>query len=108
MGAVFQKPETENQPLQPLVEVTTPGQQTIEEVATFLGVEKNQTLKAVFYATNEGEIVFVAIRGDLEVNQTKLVNALGSEVRIASAEEVSASNLVAGYASPIGINTHRS
>ena len=105
--AVFQKTETENQPLQSLVEVATPGQQTIEEVATFLGVGKNQTLKAVFYTTSEGEVAFVVIRGDLEVNHTKLVNALGSEVRIASAEEVSANNLVAGYASPIGINAHR-
>merc|ERR1711964_694631 len=69
---------------------------TIEEVATFLGVGKNQTLKAVFYTTSEGEVAFVVIRGDLKVNHTKLVNALGSEVRIASAEEVSANNLVAG------------
>ena len=101
--AVFQKGQTETQVMKPLEEVATPDQQTIEEVATFLGVQQNQTLKAVFYTTVQGEVIFVAIRGDLEVNLTKLTNAVGEEVRPATIEELEANNIVAGYASPIGI-----
>ena len=101
--AVFQKGQTETQVMKPLEEVATPDQQTIEEVATFLGVQQNQTLKAVFYTTVQGEVIFVAIRGDLEVNLTKLTNAVGEEVRPATIEELEANDIVAGYASPIGI-----
>jgi len=101
--AIFQKGQTETQVVEPLEEVETPDQQTIEEVATFLGVQQNQTLKAVFYTTGQGEIIFVAIRGDLEVNLTKLTNAVGAEVRPATIEELEANNLVAGYASPVGV-----
>ncbi len=56
-------------------EVSTPGLKTIEEVALFLGVKADQTLKSVFY-TADGEPVFVVIRGDLEVNEIKLKNLL--------------------------------
>ncbi|HDH09649.1 MAG TPA: proline--tRNA ligase, partial [Chloroflexi bacterium] len=41
-----------------------------------LGVPTERTLKAVFYA-HEGGIVFVVIRGDLEVSEAKLSSALG-------------------------------
>ncbi len=101
--AIFQKSQTQTQVVKPLEEVETPDQQTIEEVATFLSVQQNQTLKAVFYTTGQGEVIFVAIRGDLEVNLTKLTNAVGAEVRPATIEELDANNLVAGYASPIGV-----
>ena len=49
--------------------------------------------------------MFAAIRGDLEVNETKLANALGvSELRLAAPEEVTAAGLVAGSASPVGLD----
>ena len=55
--------------------------ETIEEVAGFLHIPHSRTLKAVFYSA-DGEVVFVAIRGDLEVNEVKLRNALRcSELR---------------------------
>ncbi len=86
-----------------LEEVSTPGVKTIAELAEFLELPTEKTLKAVFYMA-DGEIVFVTIRGDLEVNEVKLKNALHvNELRMASDEEVQAAGLVAGSASGIGI-----
>jgi len=87
----------------PLEEIATPGAKTIEEVAGFVGVPMSQTLKAVFYSA-DGEFVFVVIRGDLEVNETKLKNILEcSELRLAVEGEVSEAGIVVGFASPIGL-----
>jgi prolyl-tRNA synthetase len=87
----------------PLEEVSTPGQRTIEDLVDFLGVPHWRTLKAVFYAADRRP-VFVAIRGDLAVNETKLRNALGaSDLRLMADDEVEAAGLVAGSASPIGL-----
>jgi prolyl-tRNA synthetase len=93
--------ETKN--LLPLEEIPTPEAKTIAEVAAFVGVPASQTLKAVFYYA-DGEFVFVVIRGDLEVNETKLRNNLKcSELRLATEDEVKAAGIVAGFASPIGM-----
>jgi prolyl-tRNA synthetase len=87
----------------PLEEIATPGTETIEEVADFVGVATSQTLKSVFYSA-DGEFIFVIIRGDLEVNETKLRNALKcTELRLATEAEVNEAGLVAGFASPIGV-----
>ncbi len=88
----------------PLEEVDTPGMATIEEVSRFLKVPQSKTLKAVFYAA-DGEMVFVVIRGDLEVNEVKLKNILQCvELRLATETEVIEAGIVAGSASPIGIS----
>jgi prolyl-tRNA synthetase len=101
--AQFTKTGTSAEPLLPLEEIATPATKTIEEVADFLGVPSSQTLKAVFYFS-DGEFVFVVVRGDLEVNETKLRNALkSSDLRLATEPEVDAAGIVAGFASPIGI-----
>jgi len=103
--AAFARPEAANkgEPL-PLEEVSTPAVKTIEELAGFLGVPAGQTLKAVFYAA-DGAVVFVVIRGDLDVNEVKLKNALKCiEVRLATEGEVARMGLVAGSASPIGLS----
>jgi prolyl-tRNA synthetase len=101
--AQFAKIKSNVEPPLPLEEVATPGVETIEEVAGFVGMPTNQTLKAVFYFA-DGEFVFVIIRGDLEVNETKLRNALKcSELRLATESEVNGAGLVAGFASPIGV-----
>jgi prolyl-tRNA synthetase len=84
-------------------EVATPGAGTIEQVAKFLKIPKSHTLKAVFYIA-EGKLVFVVIRGDIEVNEVKLKNALGgTDLRLATEAEVIKAGIVAGAASPIGI-----
>jgi prolyl-tRNA synthetase len=90
--------------LRPLEKVATPDCKTIQEVADFLGVPTRQTLKAVFFVRDETEFVFVVIRGDLEVNEVKLANALGGgELRDATEDEIRAAGAVPGYASPVGL-----
>jgi len=88
----------------PLEEVATPGVATIEQVSNFLRVPQSHTLKAVFYVA-DGKLVFVVIRGDIEVNEVKLKNVLHCfELRLASEAEVIDAGIVAGSASPIGIS----
>jgi len=101
--AVGVYPDMPTEPELPLQEVSTPGIRTIAELARFLGIPTGKTLKAVFYLA-DGELVFVTVRGDLEVNEVKLKNALHChDLRLASEEEVRAAGLVAGSASPVGI-----
>jgi len=88
----------------PLEEVATPGAASIEEVATFLKVPQSHTLKAVFYIA-DGKLIFVVIRGDIEVNEVKLKNVLSCvELRLAAETEVINAGIVAGAASPIGVS----
>ena len=102
--ATFKKtPNPPEDPL-PLEEVATPGIKTIEDLARYLDTPAWRTLKAVIYMA-DGEMVFAAIRGDLEVNEVKLKNALGgAELRFATPQEVEEAGLVPGSASPIGAN----
>ena len=96
-------PEVAAEAEQQLEEVSTPGIKTIAALAESLGVPTEKTLKAVFYMADD-EIVFVTVRGDLEVNEVKLKNALHvNELRMATDDEVQAAGLVAGSASGIGI-----
>jgi prolyl-tRNA synthetase len=98
------KPEMEKEDPLTLEEIATPGIKTIEELASLLHLHKNRTLKAVFYSA-DGELIFVVIRGDLEVNEVKLRNAIKcSELRLANDEEVERAHLVAGSASPLGLS----
>jgi len=88
----------------PREEVNTPGMTSIEEVSNFLDVPPNRTLKAVFYIA-DGELVFTVIRGDIEVNEVKLKNALHcSDLRLATEAEVIEAGMVAGSASPVAIS----
>ncbi len=97
------KPQPETKTPLPVEEISTPNIKTIEEVANFVGVTASQTLKAVFYSADD-DIVFVVIRGDIDVNETKLKNLLKcSELHLATEAETKAAGLVAGSASPIGI-----
>ena len=84
--------------------VATPDCATIADVAAFIGVPTTQTLKAVLYTWNEQELVFVLIRGDLEVNEQKLRRCLGGgKLRPATETEIRAVGVEPGYASPVGI-----
>ena len=103
----------EDAPLLALSEVYTPGTKTIEEVAGFLGVPQERTIKALLFVTydDEGEFkeyVAAFIRGDRELNMIKLVNALGiPEHAIAFADEAAmgaATGSVGGFTGPIGLH----
>lgn len=90
---------------QALEKVHTPGQKTIEEVARFLKVQPSQTGKAVFYTDDDGKLYFVVIRGDIEVNETKLRNHLKiREIRFANDGQIKAIGSVPGFASPLNID----
>lgn len=87
----------------PSEKVATPGQKTIAELAKFLGVEERQTVKAVFYMADR-EPLFVAIRGDLDVNEVKLKNALkAKDLEPMDEAMVKKLGLVAGSASAVGL-----
>ena len=89
----------------PLEKVATPGAKTIEAVAAFLKVKPENTGKAVFYADSDGRLIFVLIRGDFEVNETKLQNLLRvKELSFANDEQILKAGAVPGYASPVGID----
>ncbi len=101
--AAFTLPDVPAEEPLPLEEVATPGVKTIAGLAGFLGIPESKTLKAVFYVAG-GKLVFVVIRGDLDVNEIKLSNALGAhDLRLATDAEVAAAGLVAGSASPVGL-----
>jgi prolyl-tRNA synthetase len=88
-----------------LEKVHTPGRKTIEEVSQFLKVKPSETGKAVFYSDDKNQLYFVVIRGDLEVNETKLRNHLKiKDLKFATDEQIKAIGSVPGYASPLNIN----
>ena len=98
------KNKIESEESLPLEEVITPGAATIKEVSGFLKIPKSKTLKAIF-GIADGKLIFILIRGDLDVNKTKLKNALRcNEFRMATGDEVAKAGIVAGSASPVGID----
>ncbi len=109
--ATFRKPEPEAEEPQPLEKVATPDTKTIEDLANFLGIPQSKTAKAVFMVATitEGEedvqtFVFAVVRGDMDLNETKLANAVkAKELRPAHEEEIRAIGAEPGYGSPIGI-----
>lgn len=107
--ARFAKPAAEAEEPLPTQRVATPGARTIRELAEFLGVPESRTAKAVFLTAgldggSREELVLAVIRGDLEVNETKLANAVGASwFRPAEEDAIRTSGAVPGYASPIGL-----
>ena len=83
--------------------VKTPHAKTIEDLANFLNIPKEKTVKAVMLkeVTEDGEnFVLALIRGDLDVNSIKLKNAIGAkiELEMMTPEECERFGLVPGYA----------
>ena len=82
----------------------TPDSRTIEEVASFFHKEPKQFVKTLIYSV-DGNPVAVMVRGDRDVNETKLRKLLhATEVELAEPEMVkAATNAEIGFAGPIGI-----
>ncbi|MFH1639017.1 MAG: proline--tRNA ligase [Chloroflexota bacterium] len=98
------KSQAETGAMLPLEEVATPGMKTIDEVSGYLHVPAEKTLKAVFYVADK-KLIFVVIRGDIEVNEVKLKNLLkATNLRLASEAEVKEAGIEAGAASPVGMS----
>lgn len=89
----------------PLEVVNTPDTKTIEAVATYLGVPIEKNIKAVAFQDENDELILAFVRGDHEVNDVKLQNAVGAiTLRMASEEAILAAGGVPGFMSPIGIH----
>lgn len=107
------KPVPTAESMLPVEKVPTPHASTIDELAAFLSIPASRTAKAVFLMATiendrveeENSLVFAVVRGDFEVNETKLANLLhAKELRPAVEEEIRAVGAVPGYASPVGLN----
>jgi len=109
--ARFQKPTPMEEKPRPIEKVATPGVTTIEGLAKFLGVSESRTAKAFFRVATvtEGQkdvekFVFAVVRGDMDVNETKLANTVRAKsLRPARDDEIRNIGAIPGYASPIGI-----
>ena len=97
----------------PLEKKLTPGTKTIEDVANFLGLDKKQTIKALLFVKYDDEgnkdgYVAAFVRGDRELNEIKLVNALGipeHAIEFADESEMSqATGCVGGFTGPMGLH----
>ncbi len=90
--------------LRPLEKAATPGAHTIELVAEYLKVPVEKTIKAVAYQTEKDEVVLAFVRGDHEVNEVKLQNAVGAiALRMAEDAAIRAVGAEPGFMSPIGV-----
>lgn len=109
--ARFRKPPAPAEAMREIQKVATPEVKTIEALAEFLEIDKAGTAKAVFLMATlpkeDGDVeefLFALVRGDMEVNETKLANAVGAKaLRPATDAEIRAVGLEPGYASPIGL-----
>jgi prolyl-tRNA synthetase len=91
--------------------VATPETKTIEALAALLNVPKSKTAKALLMMAGHEEdsgtreeFIFAVIRGDMEVNETKLTNAVKADwLQPATDEQIRAIGATPGFASPIGL-----
>ncbi len=109
--AKFKKSAVPAEPAAPMEKIATPATTTIESLAKFLNVPETQTAKAVFMVATITEesadverFIFAVVRGDMELNETQLGNAVKAKVlRPAREEEIRAIGAVPGYGSPVGV-----
>ena len=96
----------------PIEKISTPNSKTIEELSEFLNIDAKKTAKAVFMVGSfiddkngdeKDKLVVAIIRGDMDVEESKLSNAIkANALRPAHEEEITACGMVPGFASPIG------
>ena len=87
-----------------LEKVHTPNQHTIEEVCSYLNCDQKSSCKAVVYQRNaDDKYIVLFLRGDLEVNETKLTNHLGFDIH--PAEITEDCGIVAGFIGPINLKS---
>lgn len=93
-----------SEPAKPRELVPTPGKHTVEEVAAFLQVAPQHVAKTLLYEA-DGALVAVMIRGDRQLHELKLKNALGaSELKLAGAEQIQrATGAPVGFAGPFDL-----
>ncbi len=104
------KPEGDGQPL----EVHTPGQKTIEDVARFLGVSPKNKIKTLALMAEQanaksGKVmaraIVVLVRGDHQLNEAKLISTVGKQTRPMTEDEIKQLfKSPAGFLGPLGID----
>ena len=100
----------------PIEKVATPECSSIADLAAFLKIPSSKTAKAVFFIADiqdeaeaiKKELLFCVVRGDMEVNETKISNLVkAKDLRPATDEEIARIGAVPGYASPVGLKNAR-
>lgn len=101
----WEEPVASNAEVPAMTRVHTPGAHTIEQLCEFFECEASVFVKTILYRV-DGQAVAVAVRGDREVNETKVLNALGGEIiELAEAADVERlTGAVVGFAGPAGLN----
>jgi prolyl-tRNA synthetase len=95
----------------PLEKHETPDVRTIEQLQTFFKLPAEVMAKTVLYSVTYPEheaVVAVMMRGDLEINEVKLTNALEAlAVRLADEDQIKvATGAAVGFAGPVGLGKH--
>lgn len=90
-----------------LTKVETPKQRTIEEVSSFLNIDSKKTAKTIIYNDEfNHKLIAAVIRGNREINEVKLVNALNSNenyLTLATNQQIASLGSVHGFCGPIGM-----
>ncbi len=83
----------------------TPNIKTIEDLEKFFNTSSANFIKTILYKAEDESIIAVLIRGDIDINETKLSNYLGGlDIELASEADVQkATNAKVGFAGPIGL-----
>ncbi len=91
--------------IEPLQKVLTPEMKTIADVASFLKIAVDKTIKTLVYVSDAGELAMALLRGDHELNELKLKNHLGwDEIQMATEEQILAcTGSPVGFLGPIGL-----
>jgi len=88
----------------PVEKVFTPDCHTIEALADFLDIPTKKTAKAILLTRpSDGKLIFVVIRGDMQLSEAKLAQQVG-DFRVATYEEITSTGAAAGFASPVGLD----
>ncbi|WP_203965895.1 proline--tRNA ligase [Actinocatenispora thailandica] len=109
--ATFAKPTPPDEAARPMRRFATPQAASVAQLAAAAGVRPDRIAKAVFVQADLGEAeapVIAVVRGDMDLNESKLAAALGAAgLRPMTADEIAAIGAVAGYGSPVGVTAAR-
>lgn len=103
--ATTRLPEPGTEEIKPLEEVATPGQKSIEEVSSFLGISQEKLVKTLIYKYTGEKLAAVLVRGDRDLNDEKLAAILGTtDFHLLAGDEWDEyPQLIQGFVGPIGL-----
>jgi len=92
------------EPVEAMEEVHTPGVGSIEAVCSFLGTDPSDMIKTLIYAAGDSQTVVALVRGDHEVNESKLKGVAGGDVELAGEGTIqNLTGAAVGFAGPMGL-----